>query len=361
MPRLHIEQQQQTTARRPQSQQHAGHGFDSDPSAFFFPILPYSFNSSVAHGADLTGWVLPSPALPAAGTASATATPSVTTARVVFDHETGCDVVEIATELASSLKDAAASASRATASAALVNTASAVGRASALLLTERGGHAYIDAVRVTGATGAASAVDTTLSQRLRKPDFGTSTAKLSAPNLGEGVASPPLSPLKNSNSASASSSSKDVLEFPHASQFIGTSLPCFNLHLKSLGKFVRFSVQVEDTAGKLYTFDVSNSSTIVRLRLDGASLPLTLRPGWNKLCLDLAHLTRMCFNAEYAQAHRVRIHASCRVRRAFFSDTEYPDFALPECLRVFPDGVHQAKRQEDDERAMQQMQQGRTR
>ena len=115
-----------------------------------------------------------------------------------------------------------------------------------------------------------------------------------------------------------------------------------------------FEIEVEDTLGKLYRLEVSNAQSVVRLRLDGCSLPLTLTPGWNKLSLDLAHLTRTCFNATLQQTHRVRLYASCRVRRAFFSDQAYPDFALPACLRIFPDSVYEAKRQEDDEREAQE-------
>lgn len=295
--------------------------------------MPYGFFPSV----DLRGWVVP------------------TGATVVWDHESGGEVVELLA--AKALAAAAGSPSRSGnigGSAALVRTQDALGRGSGLMTTPRGTHALIDAVRVQG-------VDTTLSQRLGRPDFAAEASRLPTLNMGAG-AHLPTSPAgrkavaaagKKRVGEAAAGGDSTVLEFPHPSQFIGTSLPILNLQLKNLNQYVSFDVEVEDTRGALFLIQVSNSQSVVRLRLDGCNLPLTLTSGWNRLSLDLAHLTRTCFNTTYLQAHRVRVHASCRLRRVFFSHEPTPDFALPPSLRVFSDQVHAAKRLEDDMRAQQ--------
>jgi hypothetical protein len=122
---------------------------------------------------------------------------------------------------------------------------------------------------------------------------------------------------------------------------------CFCLLFSpQLNKYVSLSVEIEDTTGKLHRFTISNSCTVVRIRLDSADLPLTLTQGWNKLTLNLADLTQACFNSTYSSTHRVRILASCRLRRVYFSDQAYPDFALPSCLRIFSQAFYDAQRRE---------------
>jgi len=113
-----------------------------------------------------------------------------------------------------------------------------------------------------------------------------------------------------------------------------------------LGKFVSFSIEVEDSRGKLLTLNISNSNSVVRLGLDAASLPLELDTDstsssspampskWNKLQLDLAKMVSVAFSAKYVQTHRITFFASCRIRRVFFSESIYPDFALPPSLRI---------------------------
>lgn len=91
--------------------------------------------------------------------------------------------------------------------------------------------------------------------------------------------------------------------------------PLSRLPRTQVQKYFSFEVEVEDTVGKLYRLDIGNAHTVVRLRLDSANLPLALTSGWNKLSLDLADLTKTCFNATFKQAHRVKILASCRLRR----------------------------------------------
>lgn len=143
-------------------------------------------------------------------------------------------------------------------------------------------------------------------------------------------------------SAAAASASETSISFPQSDKhFIGTPLHILNLQLRSVGKYVRIEVEVEDTQGKLYTISASNSGTLVRLQLHTAHLPLELDEGvggvgggWNRLRLDLTSLVRAAFDAEYAQTHRVTVHASCRIRRIFFSDDLYADAELPPSLRA---------------------------
>jgi hypothetical protein len=321
---------------------------DADPSAFFFPILPYGYTTHI----DLNGWVLPP--------SSSSSSSGGLLVNTVFDHEVGCEVLEILAPLALHGKQATHK-RKDSGGAGLVRTHDSIGRNSALLHTGRGTHALVDAVRVQGSTGGANAVDTTVSQRLRGPDFAAAAARQPAVDFNAGmipVAPPTRRAGKADNPAPSDpllhdlASGAPALSFPHDSQFIGCALPVLNMHVKNLQRYFSFEVEVEDTQGRLFVLALSNAqSALVRLRLDGASLPLTLRDGWNKLTIDLAALTHTCFSATFAQVHRVRLHASAWVRRIFFSADAFPDFALPPSLRVFSDEVYNAKRAEDEQKA----------
>lgn len=385
---------QVNTARRSSSAAVTGRMAD-DPSAFFFPLLPYGFSDEV----DVSGWQLH---------AGSKGSGSITT---VFDHQTQCNVIELQSAPVNALVNHIPQSS-----ATLVRHqpgGTTVGKGinefgGNLLLTPRGNHSIIDTVTVLGNTGINNALETHIDQRLRGMDLSVAStlptnnvgvfaghasevntrgdklalsrnlpsstvhqkrkaADPSSSSAGEGeknstahgalFPSTPAAPSSSTKSSSSSATST-FIEFPHPSQFIGCSLPVLNLQLKSLGKYTSIQVEFENTRGKLYWITASNSVTLVRLKIDSAVLPLKLNDngGWNKVSLNLQQYAALCFQTEYKQIHRVKIHATARVRRVFLSDIAYPDFALPSFLRIFSDSFYTAKREEEEMAQMQQQQ-----
>ncbi|KAM6942359.1 cilia- and flagella-associated protein 20-like [Lycodopsis pacificus] len=49
-------------------------------------------------------------------------------------------------------------------------------------------------------------------------------------------------------------------------------------------------------------------------------MPMSLDDGWNRIQLNLSDLTRGTYGTHYVMTLRVEIHASCRIRRVYFSD-----------------------------------------
>ena len=261
--------------------------YELDPASSFFPLLPYGFVDSV----DTTGWQCQ---VGSKGTGSITR---------VFDQQTQCDVIELLSSPTNPL----------------INYT--VQGTSSLSQTNGG-----KSLNGSMAIPIASNIVASASQGIEQSSFNHSIVDREKTAAA----------VKRRHAAELLDT---AVEFPSKSQFIGTALPVLNIQMKNLNKYVSFSIEIEDTAGKLHRFSVSNSCTVVRIRLDSADLPLTLTQGWNKLTLNLADLTRACFNSTYASCHRVRIQASCRLRRVFFSDEIYPDFALAELSEDFQPAV----------------------
>ena len=110
------------------------------------------------------------------------------------------------------------------------------------------------------------------------------------------------------------------------------------LHLKNVGKFVRFEIEVIDDSRQYRIFKASNTASMAHVdqRQGEACLPLQLAEGWNHLSLDLERLTRQAFGTTFLSCVAVRVFANCRLLRAYFQDRPYADAELPEHLQVLP-------------------------
>jgi hypothetical protein len=99
------------------------------------------------------------------------------------------------------------------------------------------------------------------------------------------------------------------------------------LVLKNVGRDVSLEVQVRDDRGRRRRLRTSTFQRRARVHEQLALLPLRLDAGWNSVQLDLAALLRAAYGdgARYAHTDSVQLHASCRVRRIFFSDRPAAD------------------------------------
>lgn len=105
---------------------------------------------------------------------------------------------------------------------------------------------------------------------------------------------------------------------------LGVSLPILTLLLKNVGRYVSFEITVRDDRGSRRRFRASNFQPAPRVAADVAALPLRLAPGWNRVTMDLAALTKAAYGSTYVETARVTVHACCRLRRVYFSAADAP-------------------------------------
>ncbi len=132
----------------------------------------------------------------------------------------------------------------------------------------------------------------------------------------------------------------EVMELMSSGPRVSMAIPCRSelpflcLHLKDVGRFCSFELELEDSQGVARRVLASNRQATVRLAGDGASLsiPLELTPGWNHVRLDLVDLCRVGFGCQYACTRSVAVVASCRVARIWLESRPLEDSELPAWL-----------------------------
>jgi len=81
---------------------------------------------------------------------------------------------------------------------------------------------------------------------------------------------------------------------------------------------------------------MTNNTNVCKLtKGTDLSIPLLLTSGWNKIEVDMEDLLAS-IGQKFVSAESVKILASCRLRRIYFSDRKYPDWELPHGLRILP-------------------------
>ena len=62
---------------------------------------------------------------------------------------------------------------------------------------------------------------------------------------------------------------------------------------------------------------------------------MRLDEGWNQIQFNLGDFTSRAYNTVYIETLRVQIHASCRIRRIFFSSRLYEEEELPPQFKIW--------------------------
>merc|ERR1712021_256621 len=65
------------------------------------------------------------------------------------------------------------------------------------------------------------------------------------------------------------------------------------------------------------------------------TMPMRLDEGWNQIQFNLDNFTSRAYQTVYIETLRVQIHASCRIRRIFFSNRLYSDEELPPEFKIW--------------------------
>jgi hypothetical protein len=75
--------------------------------------------------------------------------------------------------------------------------------------------------------------------------------------------------------------------------------------------------------------------TVTRVKPFVCTMPLKLEEGWNQVQFSLEDFCKRAYGTSYVETLCLQIHASCRVRRVYFSDRLYAEEELPAEYRLF--------------------------
>ncbi|KAG0073031.1 hypothetical protein BGZ89_000044 [Linnemannia elongata] len=120
-----------------------------------------------------------------------------------------------------------------------------------------------------------------------------------------------------------------------ATRTLGIKLPYLVFLVKNLGKYWSFEVTVLDDRGEKRRFRASNFQTTTRVKPYITTMPLRMDPGWNQIQLNLADYVKRAYGTAYVETQRITIHASCRIRRIYFSDRLVPENELPAEFKLY--------------------------
>ncbi|KAF9549864.1 hypothetical protein EC957_002435 [Mortierella hygrophila] len=120
-----------------------------------------------------------------------------------------------------------------------------------------------------------------------------------------------------------------------ATRTLGIKLPFLVFLVKNLGKYLSFEVTVLDDRGEKRRFRASNFQTTTRVKPYITTMPLRMDPGWNQIQLNLADYVKRAYGTAYVETQRITIHASCRIRRIYFSDRLVPENELPAEFKLY--------------------------
>ncbi|KAF8940177.1 hypothetical protein BGZ47_007836 [Haplosporangium gracile] len=120
-----------------------------------------------------------------------------------------------------------------------------------------------------------------------------------------------------------------------ATRTLGIKLPFLVFLIKNLGKYWSFEVTVLDDRGEKRRFRASNFQTTTRVKPYITTMPLRMDPGWNQIQLNLADYVKRAYGTTYVETQRITIHASCRIRRIYFSDRLVPENELPAEFKLY--------------------------
>jgi len=127
------------------------------------------------------------------------------------------------------------------------------------------------------------------------------------------------------------------IKFPDEKTFtgIGSSFPIANLQLKTIGMETGVEISCKSDKGDIYTILAVTSTSLCKFKDNQLTIPLVLVDGWNRICIDMEHMMST-IGQKFVSAEGIKVYSCCRVRRIFFSDSQYDDWELPYRLRVLP-------------------------
>jgi hypothetical protein len=119
---------------------------------------------------------------------------------------------------------------------------------------------------------------------------------------------------------------------------LGITLPHIVFLIKNMGEPCSIEVQVVDTKNERRRFRASTFQKQVKTSKGITAMPLKLAPGWNHVQFDLEEFLLKWYSVKYKETAQIHVHATCRIRRIYFTDVLYSEDDLPTEFRLLIPG-----------------------
>ena len=108
------------------------------------------------------------------------------------------------------------------------------------------------------------------------------------------------------------------------------------IYLKNLKRFTELQLEVYDSNGAVKTITFGNHQSVIRIQPNAGEcrLPMTLKPSWNYLNIDLQDITEKAFGVGFHHCHSISISAHCAVWKIYFQDRPHAESELPKSLQI---------------------------
>ncbi|KAI8101689.1 hypothetical protein M9434_006756 [Picochlorum sp. BPE23] len=116
---------------------------------------------------------------------------------------------------------------------------------------------------------------------------------------------------------------------------LGITLPYMVFLVKNMEQPCSFEVQVLDSKNERRRFRASTFQKKVKTNEAITAMPLKLSPGWNHVQFNLDEFLHTWYSTRYKETVQIQVHATCRLRRIYFTDVARPESDLPPEFRLF--------------------------
>lgn len=117
---------------------------------------------------------------------------------------------------------------------------------------------------------------------------------------------------------------------------VGITLPRVSFLIKCMGDDVPCSIELEmvDSKQRRRRFRASTYQRRVTSDDKITAMPLSLAVGWNHVQFDLEEFLQRWYGTGYVEAVGIEVHATCRVRRIYFTDAAQGEEELADEYRL---------------------------
>lgn len=116
---------------------------------------------------------------------------------------------------------------------------------------------------------------------------------------------------------------------------LGITLPHLVFLIKNVGEPCSIEVQVMDTKNERRRFRASTFQRSVKSNTKITAMPLKLSAGWNHVQFNLDEFLYRWYSSRYKETVQIQVHATCRIRRIYFTERPLHDEELPQEFRLF--------------------------
>jgi hypothetical protein len=116
---------------------------------------------------------------------------------------------------------------------------------------------------------------------------------------------------------------------------LGVTLPHLVFLIKNMGGPCSIEVHVMDSKNERRRFRASTFQRSVKTNAKITAMPLKLSPGWNHVQFNLDEFLHKWYSSRYKETVQIQVHATCRIRRIYFTEQLLSEEDLPPEFRLF--------------------------